>query len=360
MAPDPFAGLHPNGIERLLVAWHHLEVPGPPPAYQLAGDELTHPDPGIRFARRTIQRFDCAGGRESLALVDKALPHSLFDLMLTEVSARPRSTPMDVEPVTGRTLWRTGLNFVRFCSDPRVIRDFRLAGGELHLALNCDPHTLDRESVQAAKQFHLHLLYWPRPALIPLVGAERLGLVGDRQLRRQALDPVSFLGADLIAEHLAALDLSLPGARVLGPDPAAVLDGTRPLGCLIALPGWAVLAEPAFEDLVRRVHGLLADLSADLLHAFTGRRDIPAPWHRHPLRPGAEILSRLADLPYSPRTRAGLDPPGHGPAQSPGPDRRPPRPSRPPPPDGSDDPQPARLCPESPCPAPTGAWSSAD
>lgn len=302
---DPFAGLYPKGVGRLRVAWRHLEIPGPPAAYRLSGAELTHPDPRARFARRAIQFIPCDGG-DTLALVDKASPHGLFDLMLTEVSPTLKSTPRDVHPATGRTLWRSGYNFVRFCSDPDVADAFGLVGGELHLSLNCDPHTWDRESVQAAKQFHLHLLCWDRGSLEPLRKTEPLVQVRDPRLRRQALDPIAFLGARLVADALSGLDLGIPGAALWDPDEGAVLRGERPLGCVIALPGWAAITVPAFEDLVRRIHGRLDALAVELLRVFTGQDGPPPPWTRHPLLPAREIAHRLRAWPGSERARRGL------------------------------------------------------
>jgi hypothetical protein len=170
MPPDRFAALYPADLDRLRVAWDHLRIPGPPADYALTRTEAEHPDPALRFARRTIQEIACDGDR--LALIDKVSPHSLFDLMVSEISDPPKATPDAVDPATGRVLWRTGLAFVRFVSDPEVMRRFDLADGELHLALNCDPNTHDRESVQAAKQFHLHLLYWPGRTL-KAVGGRR-------------------------------------------------------------------------------------------------------------------------------------------------------------------------------------------
>ncbi len=307
---DPFAGLYPSGVEALRVAWHHLRIPGPPPDYGLRGEELHHPDPRRRFARRSIQFLDCAStedqGCETLALIDKASPHSLFDLMLSEVSASSKSTAADVSAQTGLTLWRTGLNFVRFCAQAAVADEFGLSGGELHLALNCDPHTWDRESVQAAKQFHLHLLYWDAPALEPVSHAQRLGEVADRRLRRQALDPLSFLGARLVTEALEGLDLDVPGASLLPVNDAAVLRGERPLGGVMVLPGWGVLESHGFEDLMRRIHRRLEWLAALLLETFTGLGGTPRPWYRHPLLPGREIGARIARLPFSDGAKDGL------------------------------------------------------
>jgi hypothetical protein len=260
--------------------------------------------PRVRFARRTVQEIACWGDR--LALVDKVSPHSPYDLMVCEISDPPKATPDAVDPRTGRVLWQTGLAFVRFVSDPAVVRRFGLDDGELHLALNCDPNTHDRESVQAAKQFHLHLLYWPGTLLEALDRPERYASVTAPGLRRQVVDPLAFLGAHLIQGALADLDLGVPGARWVAPDDALTLRGDRPFGALIALPGWNLLADPVFEGLVRRLHLRLDALAADLLEAFTGQRRPPAPWSRHALLPEAEIRSRVAALRVSPEARDGL------------------------------------------------------
>jgi hypothetical protein len=307
---DPFAALYPPGVEALRVAWHHLRTPGPPREYGLRGEELHHPDPRRRFARRSIQTLDCASngseGCETLALIDKASPHSLFDLMLSEVSSPSKSTAADVSALTGMTLWRTGLNFVRFCSQASVADEYGLRGAELHLALNCDPNTWDRESVQAAKQFHLHLLCWDALALAPLAKAQALAEVRDRRLRRQSLDPLTFLGARLVTDALGGIDLGIPGADLLASDNQTVLVGGRPLGAVISLPGWWVLESPAFEGLVRRIHRRLEWLAALVLEAFTGHPEAPIPWQRHPLLPVPEIRSRITGLPFTDTARDGL------------------------------------------------------
>jgi hypothetical protein len=293
------------------VAWSALQVPGPPAAYALTPDEIDHPEPAVRFARRTVQTLSCGApqGCDTLALVDKAAPHALNDLMLTEVSPGPgpKSTAVDVAPATGRTLWRTGANFVRFCADPDAVRGFGLGGGELRLALNCDPNTRDRESVQAAKQFHLHLLYWTRAELAPLAAAAPLGGSHvDPRLRRQALDPVCFLAGRLLTEALVGLDPGIPGARVLSPDEDAMLRGERPFGWVMELPGWPVLETPEFERLIRELHRALMGIAARLGDTFTGHPQPPRPWTRHPLLAPARLRERIGALGYSERVRAGL------------------------------------------------------
>jgi hypothetical protein len=313
---DPFDALLPAGAGRMPVAWRQLRVPGPPPDFALDAEELTAATPLRRFHRRAVQLLDCGGcgnggdDHDRLALVDKVSPHALHDLMLSEVSARAKSTPEAVAPRTGRVLWQTGLGFVRFVSDPGVRRAFGLDGARVQLALNCDPNTRDRESVQAAKQFHLHLLCWTPDELAPLGRPDRLGDVTDARLRRQLLDPLAFLGARIIAEAVGEMDLgadpALAGAAWLPDDAAAVVAGRRPPGALLRLPGWQVLGTPGFEDLIRRLHRRLEQTAADLLEAFTGHRDPPEPWRRHRLLPAAGIAARIDALGLSAAARDGL------------------------------------------------------
>lgn len=298
------------------VAWERMRIPGAPTDFALTSAERFDPDPVVRYHRRTIQAIEAGG--ERLVLVDKASPHALHDLMVSGLAVPPRAGPDDVAPPLGRALWGTALAFVRFVSDPDVQRAYGLTGGRLHLALNCDPNTQDRESCQADKQFHLHLLYWTAEELAPLRQPERVADFGAR-LRRQALDPLAFLGARLLQEALEQTPLPLDGARLLADEVDAILAGHRPPGCLIALPGWAALQDPAFEPLVRTLHRRIAAVSADLLAAFTGRREAPPPWQRHPLLSRREIETNLARLPWSAAVRGGLrelaarlhDLPGH-------------------------------------------------
>jgi hypothetical protein len=74
----------------------------------------------------------------------------------------------------------------------------------------------------------------------------------------------------------------------------------------VRLPGWEVLAETAFEDLIRRLHGRLMDTAAELRAAVTGASSVPAPWQRHPPRSGPAIAAALAELRLPPGLLAEL------------------------------------------------------
>ncbi len=308
--PDPFAGLLPPDADSLLTAWRHLRVPGPPAAFRLRADEIQGP-PAQRFRRRAILAWECQSplaqsespGRlladqpgDHLALIDKATPHAQHDLMLSEVSVKLKSTPDAVQSQTGQSIWRSALEFVRFVSAPQQQHDFGLSGGRLALACNCDPHTRDRESVQAAKQFHLHLLYWSAEELRAIARPEPVSATTDSRERRQLLDPLSFLSGPLLAGALADLDLSPVAGHLLDPGTPASPHGLRPPGCVIELPGWDVLGEPAFEALIRDIHLRFEALSKRLYQALTGQLKAPAPWQRHALRPEPERRAAIQAL----------------------------------------------------------------
>lgn len=301
---DSLYALHQAQVEDMPVAWHQVRIPGPPADFTLTAREREHPDQSVRYARRTIQNLSVGGDR--LALVDKASPHALHDLMVSALATPPHPSPQDVSIPIGQALWKTASSFAHFVSRQSVQHKFGLAGGSLHLALNCDPSTLDRESCQANKQFHLHLLYWTRSELDPLARPGRLGEILDLRLRRQSLDPLAFLGARLIRECLLDLPLRTYGASMAPFRESDAIAGRLPLGCLIRLPGWELLDDPEFEVLVREIHRRIEATAADVLAAFTGCRTPPARWHRHKLLVPDEIRANLDRLPYSERVRTGL------------------------------------------------------
>ncbi len=301
---DALSGLYPTTASGLPVAWSQIRIPGPPPVFALTAEEQEHPDPATRYRRRLIQSIEADGAR--FALVDKASPHALYDLMVSAMHQPPQPAPVDAPPVAGQLLWRSAASFAAFVSEPEMMREFDLGGGRMHIALNCDPGTQDRESCQANKQLHIHLLYWRPEELAALSRAGTLGEIEDVRLRRQSLDPLAFVGAHLIRDALGDLPLGIPGAELLPIDDQAVIEGSRPMGCLLRLPGWGALDDPAFEALVRGIHQRLEQAGAQVLAAFTGETVPPPPWRRHPLLPRARIRENLRHLSWSEPSRTGL------------------------------------------------------
>ena len=311
-AQDRLAALYPDDVNDMPVAWHQLRVSGPPASYRLTARERDSADLSERFGRRTIMAFDVrsngpvAGPQvDRLAFIDKAVPHSQYDLMCAEVSAAAKATVRDIGRQTAAAVWRSAYNFVAFVSRPEIQRTYGLEGGQLHLAMNCDPNTRDRESIQASKQFHLHFLYWTRRELAAL---QRVGRGADVRslLERRLVDPLAFVAPAVVAERLATRDLDRSTMRLLPFHPADSIYGRKPMGCLIRLSDWGVVRSPEFVDTIDRIHHCIAETGAQLQQAFTGQTQPPDVWCRYALLPFAVIRDNINRLGFSTRTTAAL------------------------------------------------------
>ncbi len=307
MPIDPFAALYPEDINSLPIAWDHVRIPGPPAAYRLTPEERCSTDNSIRFKRRTIQRFDLhstgVGGLAQLyhlAFIDKVSPHSLYDLMCTEVSDPLKATVSAIGRETGEAMCRSAYNFVDFVSRPDIIESFGLQNGELHLGVNCDPNTLDRESIQASKQFHMHFLYWTQAELAPLQRAKvTVTSVPNDLLRKRLLDPLLYLGAALVEERLRRSNFNADGVQLLPFSAAASIHKGLALGCLLRLDEWTVLNTSGFVAAIETIHQCIQTSSEELLAAFTGHTDPPAIWERHPLLPHPKIVDNIGRMGFS-------------------------------------------------------------
>jgi hypothetical protein len=312
MSLDRLAALYPDDVNDLPVAWHQLRIAGPPASYRLTPRERDSDDLAERFGRRTIMAFDIRSNdpaavlqADRLAFVDKAVPHSQYDLMCAEVSAAAKATVREIGRQTASAIWCSAYNFVAFVSRPEIQRTYGLQGGQLHLALNCDPNTRDRESIQASKQFHLHFLYWTQQELAALRRAER-STDARSLLQRRLLDPLAFVAPAVLAERLGAFDLDNRAMTLLPFHPADSIHGCKPMGCLIRLSDWAVLKTPEFVYTIDRIHTCIAETSAQLQEAFTGQAQPPGLWHRHALLPPSVIRDNIDRLGFSARTIAAL------------------------------------------------------
>lgn len=312
MPLDRLAALYPDDVNAMPVAWHQLRVASPPAGYRLTPQERDSADLSVRFGRRTIMAFDVrsndpeAGPQvDRLAFIDKAVPHSRYDLMCAEVSAAAKATVRDIGRQTASAVWHSAYNFVAFVSRPEVQRAYGLEGGQLHLALNCDPNTRDRESIQASKQFHLHFLYWTQQELAALQRVEH-STDARTCLQRRLLDPLAFAAPVVLAERLSAFGLDGGAMKLLPFDPADSIHGHKPMGCLLRLSDWSVLRSPEFANTIDRVHSCIAATSAQLQAAFTGQAQSPDAWRRHVLAPLAVIRDKINGLGFSAQTTAAL------------------------------------------------------
>jgi len=304
--------LYPRVWEQLRIAWDAVHIPAPPKAFALSDEERNSQEPARRYQRRTIQslRITTPGPQaprtDTIAFIDKAIPHSQFDLMATDISPRVQATLTSIGERSLAGFLQSAERFIAFVSQPNIRERFDLDNGLAHIALNCDPNTRDRESCQAVKSFHLHFIYWTAAELAGLHNTETLAQPVADLPRRRVLDPLTALGSRLIHERLQCHDFGDWGAQLLPYQDLPQGDETGLIGCLIRLPGWQVLTSPQFRALLGQVHHTIEDSAGALLQAFTGHSDIPPRWSRWPLLPRADIHQNLHDLAYSEAVTTGL------------------------------------------------------
>ena len=290
---DVFAPLYPPGIERMPVAWETVSIPGPPPSPPLAPP----------WQSAIVQQIPIPGNDEVLAFVDKSAPHALYDVMCCELGPGQRTTGAALSATAQAVLWRTALTFVELTSEPAVRRAFGLEGGRMLIAFDSASGPRDRASSQGEAPLQMHYIHWRADELAGLRDATPLGRIRSARVRRRLVDPVGFLGGAILADVLRNAEGELP-FRVIAP--GADREPPAP-GCHLRIDGWRSLADPAFARGMVRLHHIIEQTHASILHAFTGRDDPPAPWQRHALLPTDEIRTRLAQLDFlSSPARTGL------------------------------------------------------
>lgn len=268
---------------------------------------------------------------ERLAVIDKAFPHSLFDVMLLVARDDIMRTGIGNTPdQVLAALLQAASAFAGFLSDPAVLRAFGLEGGQVGIAWNHDP-TIDRDNGQWwDKRLHLHLNCWPR-TVQRTVRPVRLGDIRDPTARRSLVDPVAYLAHQVMVDalhHFTRYDVTLPGVtlpgvtrhgvavsgaalpagcEILGPDPGRDAELLLPVGLKIALPGWRFVTTPQCLQLLRTLHDTASAVYERLRRCFTGSTTGPGPWRRPRLLPAGDVRDNLSRLPWlSPSAAGGL------------------------------------------------------
>ncbi|MBK3567060.1 hypothetical protein [Streptomyces sp. MBT62] len=258
------------------------------------------------YGPNILAEIPVPGARERLAVIDKAWPHSLYDIML--LVARDdvlRTSVGDTPPAVLTALMRASALFADYVSTPTVMSEFGLVGSQTSIAWNHD-RTVDRDNGQWwDKRLHLHLNCWPELAFEHHL--VRLGDIPDATTRRSLVDPVAYLAHRVILDALA--DHRLPqGCVLLAPDPLRDRRERLPVGLKIHLPGgWRFATTPECRTLLRTLHQTATATYRDLLLSFTGRVEPATDWRRPTLLPPPEVKRRLAGLPWlTPRSREEL------------------------------------------------------
>jgi hypothetical protein len=263
------------------------------------------PDPPVRelnlktvstyYNARVLAEVKVCGTDETVALIDKAFPHSRFDVMLLVSNDEVHSSVTDVDDSTASVVWALASEFRRYLRRPDIRARFDLAGCELHQCFNFSRDTVDRENGQFYdKRFHLHMNCWPERDLRDLT-AVPFGAIDNATTRRRMMDPLTYLGPRIMYDLLAS---RVEGYQVLPVDVDEDIRRRLPPGFKVRLDGWDSLREPRFARLLRRLH-----LSADsayraLFRAITGQAHAPRAWHRENLLDLPAIEENLKRIPW--------------------------------------------------------------
>ncbi|MGW5679782.1 hypothetical protein ACWEV4_32690 [Streptomyces sp. NPDC003860] len=300
-APTGLDALYPDG------AWDLPVSPSLPAPRRAAPPPELHNTTGYKehYGPNVLADYPLDGG-DRLAVIDKAFPHALHDLMLLaarddQLRTHVADTP---DPVLAALL--TGARtFADFLSTPAVLRAFGLDGARAMIAWNHD-QTLDRDNGQWwDKRLHLHLNCWPR-ALHHTSTPVPLHAVTDPGARRSLIDPVAYLAHRILTDALHHHG-ALPDLTVLGPDPARDAREHLPAGLKIRLPGWPYVTTPDFRALLRTLHTTAETAYRQIRACFTGTPALTLPWRRPRLLPAPDVARRLGHLPWlSPPARDGL------------------------------------------------------
>uniref|UniRef100_UPI003F494379 hypothetical protein n=1 Tax=Streptomyces sp. CA-136453 TaxID=3240050 RepID=UPI003F494379 len=275
-------------------------LPAPPVERQNHGDYREY------YGRNVLAELDVAGRPERLAVINKAWPHSLFDVMLLVADPQTVHTGVgDTADPTLTALLHAAHTYVRFLSQPDTVRHFDLAGAQLVIGFNHD-RTLDRDNGQWwDKTMHWHLNVWPR-SVRTAVRPHRLVDIHDTTLRRSLVDPCAYLAHQVMADALARSPLP-DGCRILPPDPTRDAARGLPVGLKVRLPHWRFTTTAACVTLLHTLHDTAEHTYAALRQAFTGSPAMCPAWQRPPLLPTPRVAEHLAALDWlSPAARHDL------------------------------------------------------
>ncbi|MFJ2864253.1 hypothetical protein [Kitasatospora sp. NPDC087314] len=234
---------------------------------------------------------------EHIALIDKAFPHTLYDLMLLIGRDDILRTSVGELPDTVlATLLGAVTDFVDYLSDPDTVRTSGLERGRIGIGWNHDP-TRDRDNGQWwDKRMHIHCNAW-HPRNCRTIRPIPLAAVADPTLRRSLVDPTAYLAHHVLLDAIRT-DRVPAACRLLEPDAARDADQHLPVGLKARLPGFAYLTTPQFRDLLRMLHGTAAAAYRLLRAVLTDDQSPTGPWHRPALRPTADVEAALTTQPW--------------------------------------------------------------
>lgn len=295
LVADRFGPLYPASAMTLPV------IPSlPMPRFAAPPPDVRNLSPHYRdhYGTNILREYPAGRSGDRLAFIDKAFPHSVYDMMLLATVGDDRviaSSVSDVPEAMLTALLRFCRQFVGYVDASSTRRRFDLDGAQLMIGTNHDPYTVDRDNGQWwDKRMHWHLNCWPAAAyrdasIVPL------GEVDDLNRRRALVDPIAHLAAQVMRD--ASRTQPLPaGCHLAGDADLSAAGG--PVGFKIALPDWDFLLDTACARLLVQLHEMATGAYAQLRECFTGSPAASPPWTRPGLLPPGQVAANLNNLTW--------------------------------------------------------------
>lgn len=288
---DPFAFMYPEQAQRtpIVLSLPVGQLPGAP-----APGGHSHGSPRDFYGDGFLSEVEVEG-TDRVAFIEKAFPHSRYDLMMLASDEQVKCAVTDLAAGTKEFIFAVADQFIGFLSQPDVISRYDLGDGHLHLAFNYDRYTTDREnSMCCDKRFHVHLNYWPGDELGRL-SPVRWGDISQMLLRRRLIDPLAYAAGLIMADRCREL---APGLPLMPVDPERDEAIGLPPGPKISFPDWTFLRDRQFVTVLDTMHDIADTAYADIHVAFTGERSKPRVWSRPGLLPAERITQNLEDMAW--------------------------------------------------------------
>lgn len=245
-----------------------------------------------------------------ITLMDKKNTHSLLDIMAIQTGRTNKPTLNELSDNELSFILQLYSIFLRFVNDNTVINKYQLNGSLPRISFSCDPHTEDREGLQPVKRFHTHM-YLMTNDTIKEAESNKIKYqdIKSEYLRRRLVDPISFLGNNLIFDIHENFITVPTEIKINKPDHISTINNNLQLGFNAKINNNNdFIGSPVFQKYLKDLHSSLQNVYTDIAYAFTGVRESAVCGKRHALLDKTEILKRLNQLNYLSRSsRQGLE-----------------------------------------------------
>ncbi|MBI5456580.1 hypothetical protein HY969_02470 [Candidatus Kaiserbacteria bacterium] len=199
----------------------------------------------LGMSRPFLLQEVAAKDTEPVFLMDKLTPHSLYEVMIMSASVERKSSILDHDAATRRLIFNLMSKFPEYAHS---------RGLYPYLAFNYDPLTQDRESGQAEKRFHAHLIGRTSDELAEITEHQQpLGKISP-MVRRRLVDETSILGSLIAFDYFK----ETPFRTIEIAPPLQQKNG--PLLEFVLKKGWDDLSTREFEADFCQIHSGLEKL----------------------------------------------------------------------------------------------------